>query len=154
MDLDNLKKAIEKEVNIAIKERVKEVIELLEEALAVLTGDEEPTQPNKNPGKTETKKEAKEGDAPWQDKDEPKKEPKKVAKDEPKDSKVLYDISEVDDEELEEEDFADYMEMTLKEIKEEFEERELEIPKGYKKEDLIKYLILDDDAYAEEEDEE
>ncbi len=58
------------------------------------------------------------------------------------DDKVPYDISEVDDEEVDE---SEYKSMKVGELREICKERGLPVPNGWKKPQLIKLLILDDE---------
>lgn len=162
IDLEKINKAVETEVQRATKadhtrigKLIKEAGRLLEDAIAegadsieemLTTTDDEVAKPAPKPkakAKPAVKKEAEEPKPKAKAKAKPAKE------EEPEDDELLYDISEVDDEELEDEDFEDYMAMSLKELKDEFKERGLDVPKGFKKNDLIKYLILDDEADEE-----
>ncbi len=55
----------------------------------------------------------------------------------------LYDITEVEDKELE--DFPEYMKASKKELEDEFADRDLAFPAKWSKAELVKYLILDDE---------
>lgn len=160
VDMDKIQSVLESEVEKALKSERKRVSDLVAEAfktVAAAIKDPESETPFEK-DEVESKPKAKAKAVPPEVKEtKPAAKPKAKAKaEEPEDdddeddssedsdkgSESAYDISDVEDEEAKE---SEYWEDSLKELKEECAERELEIPKGYKKLEIVKLLILDDE---------
>jgi chemotaxis protein histidine kinase CheA len=145
VDLDKIQGVIETEITKATTAERKRIVTLVKDfakdlvdAIQSGEGTEEEAPAPKKPA---AKKAPAKKKAPAPKKEESVVEEAEEASDEPIDGAV-YDIAEVEDDEVEE---SEYNGKKIAELRAICKERNITVPKGYKVDDIAKMLILDDE---------